>query len=158
MAEQKFGGPWTEKKLKALEAYLKAYLRIFTSNPSAQHFTRHYVDAFAGSGLRHTHSQPALPLKLPKDGDVLNEAQAFMEGSVRKVLSLDDPFHNYWFIENNVNYAKHLKDSIKSEFPDRFPLCHIETQDSNEFLINWSESLGRNDRAVVFLDPYGMQV
>lgn len=35
MSPQRFGGPWTEQKLAALEHYLKAYLRIFTANPKA---------------------------------------------------------------------------------------------------------------------------
>ena len=67
MNTQRFGGPWTEQKLNALENYLGAYLTIFTRNPKAAKFTRHYVDAFAGSGLRSVRdtttkpSQPAAP-------------------------------------------------------------------------------------------------
>ncbi len=49
---KEFGGDWTEKKLDLLENYLKAYLRIFTSNERARHFHRIYVDGFAGSGFR----------------------------------------------------------------------------------------------------------
>ena len=45
-AEQKFGGEWTEKKLDAVEAYLKS----FTTALKHQSFKLCYIDAFSGSG------------------------------------------------------------------------------------------------------------
>jgi three-Cys-motif partner protein len=47
---QVFGGSWTEKKLKILQGYLKAYGTIFTAKEKARFFNTFYVDAFAGSG------------------------------------------------------------------------------------------------------------
>lgn len=154
MGPQQFGGPWTEKKLEALEDYLKAYLRIFTRNPKASKFTRHYVDAFAGSGLREARGTWATPLDLGDAG----EALAYMDGSVRKVLSLKQNFHRYWFVEKYPGHATALRDMVRLEYRDRESHCHIETGDANEFLLRWSDQLGSLDRAVVFLDPYGMHV
>src|SRR5580693_5467481 len=54
MANQSFGGPWTERKLKCLRDYLNAYRTIFTGNPKARYFRTWYVDAFAGTGSRAT--------------------------------------------------------------------------------------------------------
>lgn len=154
MSPQQFGGPWTERKLEALERYLRAYLTIFTRNPRAARFTRHYVDAFAGSGLREVRHAEGPPLDL---GDV-GEALEYMDGSVRKVLSLDLDFHHYWFVEDNRVHAAELKAMVASHYQDRAPRCHIKNGDANAFLLEWSDRLVPMDRAVVFLDPYGMHV
>lgn len=154
MGPQQFGGPWTEKKLEALSSYLRAYLTIFTKNQKAVKFTRHYVDAFAGSGLRQAREACSTSLDL---GDA-DEALAYMDGSVRKVLSLEQDFHHYWFIEKDSVHAASLREMVESEYQERVSHCHIEKGDANEFLLGWCETLGTMDRAVVFLDPYGMNV
>jgi len=149
---QKFGGIWTEQKLDALAKYLEAYLQIFTTNPKATHFTRHYVDAFAGSGLR----QIEMPEQTPSLD--IGEAIQFMDGSVRKVLSMNQEFHHYWFVEKNHAHATELEQMIATDFPERMEQCHIKESDANEFLQNWADSLSNKDRAVVFIDPYDTAV
>lgn len=155
MSPQQFGGPWTEKKLGALANYLDAYLTIFTRNPRATAFRRHYVDAFAGSGLREIRGATTTPLDLGGDAE---EAVAYMDGSVRRVLSLNQSFHHYWFVEKSPARASELKDMVESEFRHRAPHCHFKVGDANNFLLEWTDQLGRMDRAVTFLDPYGMDV
>ncbi|MBP7542539.1 MAG: hypothetical protein KA747_02925 [Ignavibacteriaceae bacterium] len=39
--EDRFGGNWTLKKLKALKDYLIAYRQIFSANEKARHFKTH---------------------------------------------------------------------------------------------------------------------
>ena len=140
MGPQQFGGPWTEKKLEALKGYLKAYLRIFTQNPKAAKFTRHYVDAFAGSGLREVRDARATPLDL---GDA-DEALAYMDGSVRKVLSLEQDFHRYWFVEKDPEHTVALRHMVESEYRDRASRCHVENGDANEFGCGSSETTPDN--------------
>lgn len=154
MNAQRFGGPWTEQKLNALGNYLSAYLAIFTRNAKAARFTRHYVDAFAGSGLRIVGGTMTKALELGEFGEALD----YIDGSVRKVLSMDVGFHQYWFIEKNADHADSLKQMIKDDFSDRYEQCKIINGDANEFLLSWSDRLKPMDRAVVFLDPYGMAV
>lgn len=151
---QRFGGQWTEKKLEALEDYLKAYLRIFTRNQRAAKFTRHYVDAFAGSGMRQAYEQKGERL----DFDESEEAVMYMDGSVRKVLSLDQEFHHYWFVEKSARRAAELQRMVGHDFSGRAEKCHVEVGDANDFLLRWTPTLSAMDRAVVFLDPYGMDV
>jgi len=158
MSPQRFGGPWTEQKLAALEHYLKAYLRIFTANPKAAGFTRHYVDAFAGSGLRQSQASPAERRMLAFEGSDADQALDYMDGSVRKVLSLDENFHRYWFVEKDRAHAAGLRHMLSTEFPGRERRCTVHEGDANGFLRAWSTRLGPMDRAVVFLDPYGMEV
>lgn len=45
---QLFGGDWTERKLEALDKYLRAYARALSKTK----FKRVYIDAFAGTGYR----------------------------------------------------------------------------------------------------------
>ncbi|HFD86483.1 MAG TPA: three-Cys-motif partner protein TcmP [Gammaproteobacteria bacterium] len=154
MNAQRFGGPWTEQKLDALERYLRAYLTIFTRNPRAAKFRRHYVDAFAGSGTREARDTATTHLDL----DDANEAVDFMDGSVRKVLSIDQEFHKYWFVEKDPVHADSLRRMIRRDFASREEKCKVIQGDANEFLVGWCDRLGPMDRAVVFLDPYGMAV
>ncbi|HXK62039.1 MAG TPA: hypothetical protein PLP42_19310 [Acidobacteriota bacterium] len=44
--KQRFGGDWTDKKLRALRKHLAAYTRIM----ARQTFRFAYIDAFAGTG------------------------------------------------------------------------------------------------------------
>ena len=47
-----FGGPWTEDKLRRIDDYLDAYMKIFTANRRAARLKTTYLDAFAGTGFR----------------------------------------------------------------------------------------------------------
>jgi len=154
MNAQRFGGLWTEHKLNALESYLNAYLRIFTKNPKAARFTRHYVDAFAGSGLRSVRNSTTTSIDLGE----ADEALKFMDGSVRKVLSMEKEFHKYWFVDKDPHHADSLQNMIQNDFQSKSARCEVIKGDANKFLIDWSNQLGPMDRAVVFLDPYGMAV
>ena len=161
MSNQSFGGKWTEQKLLALEKYLRAYLQIFTKNSKAKMFTRHYVDAFAGSGWRSIskESTNVTQLSFPILEDI-DEIKKYAEGSVRRVLSLDDAldFHRYWFVEKDNQHAESLRKMIATDFPDKNERFQIEKCDANQFIPKWINNLQWNDRAVVFLDPYGMDV
>ena len=77
MVERSFGGPWTERKLKCLGDYLKAYRTIFTGNPKARYFRTWYVDAFAGTGSRSTATDDAPLLDIYDDKDANAEAQEY---------------------------------------------------------------------------------
>ena len=133
---------------------MKAYLNIFHANQKAKKLTIHYVDAFAGPGFREVRSNQELSLGLPG----LGEEHQFMDGSVRRVLSLEKSFDTYWFIDKKRKHTQSLKQMIQEDFPDRNSKCKVISNDANIFLIEWADELRRSDRAVVFLDPLGMQV
>ena len=77
MAEQKFGGDWTEIKLQRLEQYLKVYRTIFTGNARARYFTTWYVDAFAGTGSR---TEPAVDTQWTRLIEIYDEVAEFAIG------------------------------------------------------------------------------
>jgi three-Cys-motif partner protein len=151
MTEHVFGGDWTTDKLERVRKYLCAYTTIFKSNPRARYFTTTYVDAFAGTGQRVSTSARSTADLGSQDKD----ARALRKGSARIALEVDPPFDQYIFVER---YAKRVQEleKLRGNFPEK--AIQIERADANEFLTRWCRRDWHRDRAVVFLDPYGMQV
>lgn len=147
---QRFGGKWTERKLESVRKYLRAYGQIFASNERAQYFRTWYVDAFAGSGTR---------AQVREGGaDESSEAVELLKGSVHVALSSEPRFHRYVFVEKDPAFARNL-DNVANEYPDRRDSIEVVNAEANEFLQRWCHSTDwHTNRAVVFLDPYGMQV
>lgn len=166
MAKPKFGGDWTKHKLVLLEKYLAAYMRIFRSNQKARWFNTYYIDAFAGAGTIELPSQPGTAGQLSGTGRLdfddgpssnrMSPESEFLVGSVRRALGIEPPFKNYIFIEQKADRCRELE-LLKSEFPDRS--INIYNTDANSYLRNWCRDIDLSKtRAVLFLDPYGMQV
>ncbi len=148
-----FGGQWTQEKLEMIRKYLEAYMTIFKRNKKAQLFTTVYGDAFAGSGYLQLQSQEETELfaELRQEDN-----QQFLRGSAQIALSLSKPFDKYLFIEKNPRHAQHLS-NLREQFLGRD--ITIRQGDANEVLNQWISTIDwQKTRAVVFLDPYGMQV
>ena len=161
MTEHKFGGDWTEVKLAKLEKYLKAYRTIFSGNERAKHFRTWYVDAFAGTGSRTTAGAAAAVNTDLFADDVYADAEikGYRDGSARIALGLPDPFHNYLFIDKSRSRVTELKRMIGADHPGLLSRCDFRQGDANQLLATWCrERDWTKERAVVFLDPYGMQV
>lgn len=149
--QQQFGGTWTERKLGCLEKYLNAYMKIMSRNVSAQYLRPHYVDAFAGTGYS-TMSEPERGFfDLFADSDT----RGYLEGSASRALRVEPPFHRYIFIEKSKAKCGELERLVRT-FADRS--VDIRNTEANDFLRSWCPRMQHGDRAVVFLDPYGMQV
>ncbi len=156
-APHEFGGDWTSEKLETVRKYLVAYTTIFTKNPRAKFLRTIYVDAFAGTGYRanarfKTNAVPLTPELIEPDRD------AFLKGSTRIALEVEPSFTRYLFIEQNPEYVRELN-NLKGEFPKKASQIEVVQEEANNYLMRWA---ARTDwklwRAVVFLDPYGMQV
>jgi three-Cys-motif partner protein len=155
--QQTFGGDWTTDKLERIRKYLHAYTTIFAKNPRAQMLTPIYVDAFAGTGYRSMPEQAdADSLLFEEFAD--SETQRFLKGSARIALEVEPAFQRYIFIEKDASRAQRLE-ALKQEFPQKAKAIHIVQEDANMYLKNWCRNTDwRSTRAVVFLDPYGMEV
>lgn len=152
----RFGGNWTDQKLECVRKYLSAYTTIM----SKQSFRFAYIDAFAGTGYRETESDED-PNELMFPDLVSSEVVSFHDGSARNALEVKPPFMKYVFIEKNINrYAKLLELKkeflLKAEFSEDMIEC--VPGDANEYLKDLREKNWKIHRALVFLDPYGMQV
>lgn len=135
--EHSFGGIWTLIKLEALEKYLVA----FNTALSRQNFTRIYIDAFAGTGR----------CDITVDGE-----KTSIDGSARRALATDPPFHKFCFIELRPKKLAALK-ALEIEYPDKS--IEVIRDDANAALKALCEKYPwRDERAVLFLDPFGMHV
>lgn len=148
---QRFGGDWTEAKLNCISDYLSAYTNALKNQP----FEKLYIDAFAGTGYRELKrengSNEVLLQELADD-----EPMRFLDGSVRRSLMVEPRFDWYVFIEKSSAKFQELC-RLKMEFPEH-NITPVNA-DANSYLqdriadVDWKRS-----RAVIFLDPFGMEV
>ena len=150
MAKQQFGGDWTEDKLSRVKEYFERY-NVALKN---QRFIREYIDAFAGTGYREPRSEEI-------DADYLfpelaePEVRGFLEGSARIALKVDPGFARFTFIEKNPKKIEDLR-KLKQEFPNKD--IRVEQGDANKWVQSICHESWDYRRAVLFLDPFGMQV
>jgi three-Cys-motif partner protein len=148
-----FGGDWTEDKLRAVREYLDAYVKVMKNQP----FVTAYIDAFAGTGtvaLRDTEDsgEPLFP-ELVDEG-----VGRYLVGSARQALEVAPPFHKYVFIEQSGGNVAQLE-AMTREFHDLENRIQIRKDDANRRVKAICETWDwRSHRAVLFLDPFGMQV
>jgi len=147
--DHEFGGQHTELKLSIVESCLKAF-----STALIRHFpTLIYIDAFAGTGSRTVRVAA-------RGGDLLDEPIAESveqrRGSAQIAIDVVPQFSRLMFIEQNPKYCAAL-----CALAEAHPMRNISVieGDANAIIktelgkINW-----RGTRAVLFLDPYGMEV
>jgi three-Cys-motif partner protein len=157
MTDHEFGGGWTEQKLVALKSYLQAYRLIFSQNEKAKIFKTIYVDAFAGTGDRKASSMNS-DFSLFSANE-LPEIDAYHKGSARIALELTSPFDEYIFVEKKRDHADQLLDMIHRDFHLLEPRCKVLQEDGPEAIRQLCSSRDwKKERAVLFLDPYGMNV
>ncbi len=86
------------------------------------------------------------------------EAQAFLNGSARNALEVEPSFQQYIFIERSAARVQELE-KLRDEFPSKAKRVQVVNEDAGSFLRRWCSTVDwHSHRAVVFLDPYGMQV
>jgi three-Cys-motif partner protein len=153
--EHQFGGAWTTRKLEVLAKYLRSYTTALKNTP----FQKLYIDAFAGTGYRDVRrDQEADSLQSMLFPDMAEpEPQSFLDGSARLALQTEPQFDQYIFIERSTERCVHLE-RLKSEFPGLAKKVDIRQGDANAKIQDLCGQDWRSKRAVLFLDPYGMQV
>lgn len=145
---QAFGGEHTRRKLDVVAKYLAAYATVMKK----QDFRLFYVDGFAGSGGSTSKGEASVALDptLFPSGD-------FVEGSPVRALSVDPPFDHYLFIDKSDENIRSLSE-LCADFPNRN--IEIVRGDANDRLAEFCARISaeRLDRAVIFLDPFGLSV
>ena len=107
MAKENWGGNWTERKLKAFENYVKAYLTIMNKHRDKYGWKLIYFDAFAGSGSRNI-CQDRQKLG-PLLAELTDEEMSVYKGSAERVVGIKQRgFDVYYFIENDKKSMKEL--------------------------------------------------
>jgi len=151
--KQSYGGDWTVEKLECVHKYLGAYASIM----SKYRFRFAYIDAFAGTGYRMLRANE-------KENHVLfpelaaAETQQFLEGSARIALKVRPLFDKYIFIEKSQSRFAELQ-RLTEEFAALQSRIELVRADANAYLLDRCENYSwERHRAVLFLDPFGMQV
>lgn len=155
-------GPWAREKLSALGAYLDFYTKVLKNQ---RHWVRSttFIDAFAGAGRAKLRRRASAP---PAD-DLLAEvesppidaaAEEYIRGSPRVALDIANPFSRYVFIERDAGRATELG-RLRQEYGERFHIDIRQGTADEELDTLLKGKLGRPGHlAVVFLDPFGMQI
>lgn len=153
-------GPWAKEKLDALGQYLNFYTTVLKKQGNWLRGTI-FFDAFAGPGLSRvrTKERAAEPPGLfGPDPDSDTAEIEFLKGSPRVALDITNPFTSYIFVERDPKRITELN-VLKAEYAGK-RVIDIQEGDANAALSAWLASGidWRHHRAVVFLDPFGMQV
>ena len=149
---QQFGGDWTAEKLHRVRKYLVAYATIMRN----QQFRFAYIDAFAGTGYNTPKARREETPSFPELSG--GDAARFKDGSARIALKVEPRFTKYLFIEKDPKRAAELN-KLKEEFPSLASDIVIVNADSNAYLRDLCDNRRwERNRAVLFLDPFGMQV
>ena len=103
MAQNKFGGKWTLKKVEIFMKYVPAYLTIMDSKIKEynSNWKLIYFDGFAGSGA------------------ILKENEKELIESVAiQILDIQEPrgFDMYYLVERSYKKAKGLQEKLNSKF------------------------------------------
>jgi three-Cys-motif partner protein len=117
MVEHRYGGPWTQVKLDALERYLSFY----TTALKYQRFELWYVDAFAGSGDRVVEQEAGGLF----DGTLPHVEESIADGSAKIAIATVPTFERLIFIENDPARCEALV-GLRDAHPDRRIECYRE--------------------------------
>ncbi len=148
-ADHFFGSFSTGLKLKVVEDYLKAYTLVLKN----QGFETLYIDAFAGTGERteHVDGSEATLFEGAVDGRLKRH-----RGSAKIAIDVEPPFTRIVFIEKNSRHVAALR-NLQSAHPER-DIEIIQGSANEELRKLLTRTSWRKRRAVLFLDPYGMDV
>ena len=150
---EEWGGKWTFKKLDAFSKYVWSYLNIMKRNP---YWTTIYFDGFAGSGSRKSQkSELFTQLKLTIEDEIV------YKGSAERVLDIKDnlKFDYYYFVDTNKRSIKKLETKLNSLEISKDKNLKFRDGDANKWLLKLAASLKtKKYSALIFLDPFGMQI
>ncbi len=84
--------------------------------------------------------------------------ESYADGSARIVLQVEPGFSKYIFIEKTKDRFDKLE-SLKKDFPDEANKIILIHADANSYITDLCTNyIWKKHRAVLFLDPFGMQV
>jgi three-Cys-motif partner protein len=157
LQNQAWGGSWTIEKLDAFEKYVRAYLKIMNTHRERFQWQLIYFDAFAGSGncsFERLHD-PCFEKLLIKPDEL-----TIYKGAAERILNINkNRFDFYYFIDINKDESDELEKKLTPLRQENEKLLFY-TDDANNQLGKLADAMKKNKkyRALVLLDPFGMQV
>jgi len=115
-----------------------------------------YIDGFAGTGYHELKTDES------ECGSLFAELEEpavaeFLDGSARMALQVEPRFHRYIFIEKSRKKTAELE-KLRDQFPDKAADIIIEKAEANAYLQKLCAKPWKDRRAVLFIDPFGMQL
>lgn len=157
-----WGGTWTEQKLDAFAKYVSAYLTIMNQYRDKFGWKLIYFDGFAGSGSRgqdnkENHTADSL-FDISELEIAENELNVYT-GAAERVVQLPlRGFDFYYFNEKDEESKQALEDKL-SPYKSKDSKFEFRSNDANEELLKLYTALNdKKYKALVLLDPFGMQV
>jgi three-Cys-motif partner protein len=149
MVDHEFGGQHTDLKLAIVEGYLNAFTKAL--RPKFKHLW--YVDAFAGTGARTVRTESEGPTLIEAP---VEEAVERRRGSAQIAIDARPEFDFLVFIETNKSYISALLDLRAKNLQRSISIFEDDANSALKSLV--ANNSWQDKRAVVFLDPYGMEV
>ena len=157
-----WGGKWTEEKLDAFEKYVNAYLTIMNKHRDNNLWELIYFDGFAGSGSRNeetTEDGKQLMLNLIDEQQLSEVELTPYKGAAERVLNIKQRgFDYYYFVDLDEKSNAALEARLE-------PLRNgkklvFRPHDANQEIVKLANAMHQNNtlKALVLLDPFGMQV
>lgn len=161
---KRWGGNWTEQKLDTFESYVRAYLNIMNKYRDKFGWKLLYFDGFAGSGSR-------------SEDDRKHEAENFLEifgeetvdtgelsvyqGAAERVVKLEQTmrgFDYYYFVDMFDKNCTKLKLKLEAYPTKGYKV--FRQGDANDMIRQLADAMNEDKKlkALVFLDPFGMQI
>lgn len=150
--QRKFGNAsGTIAKLETIFNYANFYTTILKDKPKPNwKFRLTYIDAFAGAGKFPIADE--LPLL-----DGVEDFDTVVEGSALRSLQVDNPFDRYIFFDIKQSNTRELEE-LRNQYPNLADRIEVVNQDANDLVANFCSQMTANDRALMFLDPFGNHV
>ena len=142
-----WGGKWTEEKLDAFEKYVNAYLTIMNKHRDNNLWELIYFDGFAGSGSRNeetTEDGKQLMLNLIDEQQLSEVELTPYKEAAERVLN----------IKSNAALEARLEPLRNGK------KLVFRPHDANQEIVKLANAMHQNNKlkALVLLDPFGMQV
>lgn len=157
-----FGGNWTDQKMDIVINYAKAYLMIMKEQKWAKTI---YFDGFAGSGTISESKKESSPVTTSLFGEVASKETSesktdeVKKGTALRILEIVDPkpFDTYYFVEKDEEHYSKLRTHVKT---NSLHNVFVVNEDCNKKLLDLAAYLKKNkqQRALAFIDPYGMSL
>jgi three-Cys-motif partner protein len=136
-------GQWSIDKLDILAEYAVRYSQVMNGQKKEWLRAYYYIDAFAGPGIA-----------LHKDDELVSN---FLKGSPVRVADIEPPFDHLWLIDRKAARDSLLRNTLEGGRILRSRYS-VQTGEANELIRSRIQRLDSRDRALVFLDPYGLQI
>ena len=163
-AKKSWGGKWTEEKLEAFEKYVKAYLTIMNKHRDPFGWNLLYFDGFAGSGTRDQKEEKE---EIDSAADLFGQEVTIedfnvYQGAAERVVKIEGDgirsFDHFYFVDKIEENCKALEEKL-SRYVNT-GRKHFLNEDANG-AVRMLAGILRADKkrkALVFLDPFGMQI